>query len=83
MDHKTTLYLPQEDVLALKALALKSPEKSLTYHVRQAIHSYLKSFQKKEQSKRYQTLLKYQGSTPKAVFGDSIEYQRNLRKEWE
>lgn len=83
MDHKTTLYLPKEDVLALKAMALKSSERSLTYHVRQAIRAYLKSSQKKAQAKRYRTLMKYRSSSPKSLFGDSVDYQRQLRQEWE
>lgn len=79
--HKTTLYLPDQLIENLRALSLQSPRKSLTYHIQEAVREYLKN---RKVKKRFATLLKYKGvSKGRSAFGDSVEYQRKLRAEWE
>lgn len=79
--HKTTLYIPEDDIKALKRLALETPKKGLTHHIRQAILEYLE--RRRSRGKKFATLRKYMGTIPRSRFGDGVEYQRQLRDEWE
>ncbi len=79
--YKTTLYIPEQDLLTLKALALKSPRKQLTYHIQQAIKRYLADAEKGAGS-THRRFLQCRGIAKKC-FGDAVDYQRKLRQEWE
>lgn len=80
---KTTLYIPDDLVTRLRRVALESSNRKLTFHVVQAIRDYIEKFGKKPK-KPFATLLKYKGvSKGRSAFGDSVEYQRKLRAEWE
>ncbi len=81
--HKTTLYLPEEDIFELKAYAIRSSQRSLTYHIQIAIKKYLQEVKRGKSQKKFQTLLRYKGAFKKNTFGDSVKYQRKLRQEWD
>jgi hypothetical protein len=78
--HKTTLYIPEEDIKALKKLALDTPKKSLTHHIRTAVREYLDH---RRSHRAFETLLSARGISDGSHFGDPVEYQRKLREEWE
>lgn len=78
--HKTTLYLPKNEVRRLKQLAARRPGGSVTQLIRQAIHYFLTPSQRPVPNTFLRRTLRKAGK--KTTFGDGVRYQRQLRDEW-
>lgn len=77
---KTTVYLDERELRALKDLAGKLRGMSAATLIREAVRDLLK---KKRTAPSFRLLKKYLSKKPGASsFGEPIRYQRALRKDW-
>jgi len=80
MRHKTTLYIDTSIIRDLKKILINLPGENITSIVNSSLKEYLKNAGSK---KNMSNLLKAKNSINKDVFGDSVQYQRKLRAEWD
>lgn len=78
--HKTTIYLDEKDLRALKMLAAQSPQINVVTLIRQALRDFLNKMTQRPHFSYLKKLLKKKPSS--TSFGDGVSYQRSLRKEW-
>ena len=80
MMKKTTIYLGDRELRALKVLATKMVGGNAATLIRQAVSDFLR---KKKQKNTFTFFKKILHQKPSHTsFGDPVEYQRLLRKEW-
>lgn len=77
---KTTVYLEEREIRALKDLAGKLRGMSAATLIREAVRDLLR---KKRSAPSFRLLRKHLSKRPKASsFGDPVRYQQTLRKDW-
>lgn len=81
MKQKTTLYLEEEDIKELKRIALENKGQTMTSLIQSAIRQYISK--QYNTPKKFRGLRKIKGSLKENYFGDAVELQRQLRKEWD
>lgn len=78
---KTTIYLDDSSLRDLKRLAAHSDKTNVADLIRSAIFDFLRKT--KAQKKSLSHLSKLLRQKPrKNAFGDGVEFQRNLRDDW-
>ena len=80
MKRKTTLYLEEEDIQELKRISLEEPGQNMTSLIQTVIRQFINSRKEKPKFEEWQ---RCKNSVKENYFGDPVDFQRNLRKEWE
>jgi Holliday junction resolvasome RuvABC ATP-dependent DNA helicase subunit len=86
---KTTIYLEEKDLKALKLLAAQKSHTKVADLIRQSVHALLKTKEKKEPFEFLKNYLskksrgrKKASQSKKQGFKDAVKFQRKLRDEW-
>ena len=77
---KTTIYLEEKELRELKILAARIPHGNAARLIRQAVRDLLKKGPDKSEFRFLRKTLRQKPSP--TSFGDAVDYQRSLRKEW-
>jgi hypothetical protein len=77
---KTTVYLDDKELKALKAMAAKRAGTSSARLIREAVQSFLG---RKDKKTGFDFLKKALGQKPRpSSFSDPVAYQKSIRQEW-